>query len=614
MSKPKPFAEVKQPKLNFITNGERVRVFLPSFCVAVGHPALLWPAPCALVIYSSLMKHCLRSLRALALPLALVAGVSLHSVAQTAERHTSLGLNVSALQYQGDFGSDYWKFSNNQYAPGLAINQYLTKGLDLNTQLFYAELTGRRSPSSHFTTALINANLGLKFKLNNGWALKENARVQPYLLAASGWTYASQNGLPDSLGVLENRSYVDVMAGAGISLRLGKAVSFFVQSSQHMPLRANLDGDPEISTPRWADRFLQHTVGLTFNLGQSPDADEDGVPDAQDKCPNTSPDVEVDERGCPLDDDQDGVPNYQDQCPDQAGSVELRGCPDADNDGVDDTDDACPDTPAGVSVDATGCPTDTPTTDTTATAVTPTDTDGDGVPDSEDRCPDHAGSAANRGCPEITGETRQRLQEATKRIGFELNKATLLPSSYATLDELAQLLGEYPDYSLSIAGHTDSRGPAAFNLRLSRERAAAARQYLLTKGVADTRVELRGYGSRHPLATNDTDAGRTQNRRVEFDLFLTGDPNAAEAKYGAEPKITPSTPAKPQKPAPIKKGPLRKASAKKTTTRPVTARPAVRKVPARKAPAPSSPSPKAPVRQKPPLPKFSKTPTNRPKP
>ncbi|SNC66942.1 Outer membrane protein OmpA [Hymenobacter gelipurpurascens] len=555
------------------------------------------------------MKHLYLILRTLALPLALVAIFSQVVVAQTPERHTSLGLNYSALQYQGNFGSDYWKFSNSQYAPGVAINQYLTKGLDLNSQLFYTELKGQQSLTHPFTTTLINANLGLKFKLNNGWALKENARIQPYLLAASGWTYASQDGLPDSLGVPENRSYVDVMAGAGINFRLGSAVGFFVQSAQHMPLRANLDGNPEVSTPRWSDRFLQHTVGLTFSLGQAPDSDEDGVPDAKDKCPNTSPDIEVDERGCALDDDLDGVPNHQDQCPDQPGTAETHGCPDADNDGVDDTDDTCPDTPAGVAVDATGCPTTT-TTDTTATATPPTETtdnDGDGVPNAEDRCPDHAGPATNQGCPEITAETRQRLQEATKRIGFELNKATLLPSSYATLDELAQLLGQYPDYSLSIAGHTDSRGPAAFNLRLSRERAAAARQYLLSKEVADTRVEMRGYGAAHPLATNTTEAGRTQNRRVEFDLFLTGDSNAAQVKYGVEPKLASAIPAKPKKAAPAKKSinkarkatlrkaPVSKAPARKTSVKKATPKAPAPKAPVRKAPAKSKPSPQRPV-------------------
>jgi outer membrane protein OmpA-like peptidoglycan-associated protein len=538
-----------------------------------------------------LMKYFLSKLPVLTFALALLATRPVSVVAQTAERRTSIGLNGSVLQYQGDLGSDYWKFNNSQYAPGLAINQYLTRGLDLHTQLFYGQLKGQQSALTYFATTLVNANLGFKFKLNNGWALKEKAIIQPYLLAASGWTFASQAGLADGSRIDEEKSYVDVLAGAGFSLRLGGGLSLFVQSSQHLPLHANLDGVSPTSPPRWADRFLQHTAGLTINLGQAPDADEDGVPDRLDRCAHTPSDLEVDEYGCPLDDDKDGVPNYQDQCPSIAGTAEMRGCPDTDNDGVDNVDDACPDmpgspelhgcpdndkdgvsdqddkcpdTPADAKVDASGCslapvapPVAAPTID---------DNDSDGVPNAEDRCPDHAGPAANRGCPEIQAETRRRLQEATAFIGFERNKAILLPSSYPTLDTIARILTQYPDYSLSIAGHTDSQGPAAYNLRLSRERAATARRYLLAKGLTDSRVELRGYGAGHPLVTNSTEAGRARNRRVEFDLFLSGDPNAAQVKYGIEPTISAARPAVKRKAA------LTKTKKKKKPTRKVRSR------------------------------------------
>ncbi|TGD83136.1 OmpA family protein [Hymenobacter wooponensis] len=546
------------------------------------------------------MKNYLLASRILVLLLILQTVKPLGSLAQTSERRTSIGINANVLQYKGDFGSDYWKFTNSkQYTPGIALNQYLTKGLDLNAQLFYGELSGQTTPTTRFTTTLVNANVAFKLKLNNGWALKESFPIQPYLLAGGGWTFASRAGLPDSNQFEENHSYLDVMMGAGINVRLGGGVGLFVQSSQHMPMGANLDGSLEASTPRWSDRFLQHTVGLTFNLGQTPDEDEDGVPDAKDKCPNTSRDVDVDDHGCPLDDDEDGVPNYQDQCPDQAGTAQTNGCPDTDGDGVDDTDDVCPEvagkpelrgcpdtdndgiadqedkcpnTPAGADVDGSGCP-----TAPVVAPATPEDTDKDGVPNAEDRCPDHAGPATNQGCPEITATTRQRLQEATKLIGFELNKATLLQASSPTLDTLARILKQYPDYSLSIAGHTDSRGPAAFNLRLSRERAAAAGRYLLTQGVAENRVELRGYGSRQPLTTNDTEAGRTQNRRVEFDLYLTGDPSTAQVKYGAEPTVAPAVPVKPAKAIPGKKHTSSKRANQKAAARKQPQRPGATK-------------------------------------
>ncbi|GAB2959788.1 hypothetical protein GCM10027048_28960 [Hymenobacter coalescens] len=556
------------------------------------------------------MKQLLFNFRLLALPLALGAGLIRPAHAQTAERRTSLGLNVSALQYQGNFGSDYWNFANNRYAPGLAINQYLGRGIDLNTQLFYGELTGRRNAANYFTTNVVNVNAGFKFKLNNGWALKESAFIQPYLLASGGWTYASRVGLRDGERIDLDKGYVDVFGAAGLNFRLGGGVSLFVQTGQHLPMFANFDGtQEEDGPPRWADRFLQHTVGLTFNLGQAADADDDGVPDRRDRCSNTPAGTDVDEYGCPPDGDQDGVADYQDQCPTEVGKAELQGCPDRDNDdvpdgddacpdtpgktelggcpdadsdGVIDQDDKCPDTPAGTAVDASGCP--------NAPATTPAaDTDNDGVPNEADRCPTSPGPASNRGCPEIKAETRQRLQEATKFISFELNQATLLPSSYPTLDNLVQILSEYPDYTLSIAGHTDSKGPAAYNLRLSRDRAAAARAYMLSKGVADARIELRGYGAQQPLTDNATDAGRALNRRVEFDLFLTGDRNAAEVKYGPEPTSLPTAPA-PRKA--VKAAAPRKTTAKATTRKPTARKTAPAKRPAQ-APAPKRAVPQA---------------------
>ena len=558
----------------------------------------------------------------LALPLLLATGWR-PAQAQTAERRTSFGLNLSALQYQGNYGSDYWKFDRSKFAPGIAINQYLGRGLDLNTQLFYGELTGSSfATNSRFATTLFNANAALKFKLNNGWALKEDAFIQPYLLAGPGWTYASRIGWADNVRSEQNSSYLDLFGAAGLNFRLGGGVGLFVQSGLHMPLDADLDG---VRTPgdkdRWDDRFLQHTVGLTFNLGQARDADEDDVPDRKDRCPNTPPGILVDENGCPLDSDRDGVPDYQDQCPDQAGTVELKGCPDQDGDGVADGDDACPtvagktelqgcpdadndgvpdqedkcaDTPAGTQVDAEGCPVVAAPTQPEPAAepakpASPGDADNDGVPDAADRCPTTAGPASNQGCPVVKAETRRLLREATRTISFEPNKATLLPSSYPTLDGIAQILRDYPDYTLNIAGHTDSKGPAAFNQRLSRERAAAAQAYLIGPGIDESRLQLRGYGPGHPVAPNTTEAGRARNRRVEFDLYLTGDPNPADKKYG---KTPPSPTAKPK--AAVRKTPARRAPVRKAVpTRP--ARPAGAAKPA--GSATKAPAAKAPVRK-----------------
>jgi len=322
-----------------------------------------------------------------------------------------------------------------------------------------------------------------------------------------------------------------------------------------------------------------HSLGLTVALGKMKDEDKDGVSDKKDKCPGTPAGVAVDPNGCPLDKDGDGVPDYQDKCPDVkgvaalqgcpdkdgdgitdaedkcpdvAGLAALQGCPDADGDGVTDLSDKCPGTPAGVKVDATGCP---------------LDRDGDGVPDYQDRCPDRAGPASNKGCPEIKAETKKRLQEATKSINFEFNKAVLLPSSYPTLKDLAAIMAEYPDYTMSIAGHTDSKGADDYNLRLSYDRAASARTYMLSQSVPADRIESRGYGETKPVADNATAKGQALNRRVEFDLYLTGEPNSAEVKYGPAPTISELQKTPAGRPtagkAPVKKAPAKKAPAKK---------------------------------------------------
>jgi outer membrane protein OmpA-like peptidoglycan-associated protein len=123
----------------------------------------------------------------------------------------------------------------------------------------------------------------------------------------------------------------------------------------------------------------------------------------------------------------------------------------------------------------------------------------------------------------------------------------LLPSSYPTLKDLAKIMEEYPDYTLAISGHTDSKGADDYNLRLSDERAASARAYMLSQGVPADREVSHGYGETKPIADNATEAGRAINRRVEFDVYLPGDPNPAETKYGPAPEI----PAAPVKAAPV---------------------------------------------------------------
>ena len=101
-------------------------------------------------------------------------------------------------------------------------------------------------------------------------------------------------------------------------------------------------------------------------------------------------------------------------------------------------------------------------------------------------------------------------------VRFDTGTARLKPSARATLDDVADSLKARPDARIQVSGHTDSRNTESYNLHLSEERAEAVRNYLVDKGVEESRLRDKGYGESHPIADNSTAAGRAANRRVEL--------------------------------------------------------------------------------------------------
>jgi outer membrane exchange protein TraA len=232
-----------------------------------------------------------------------------------------------------------------------------------------------------------------------------------------------------------------------------------------------------------------------------PDRDRDGVLNEKDRCPD-EPGL-IENGGCPdRDTDKDGVIDRLDRCPSLAGPLENGGCPDSDldGDGIVDRLDRCP-RDAGPAENG-GCP--------------DRDADKDGVVDRLDNCPNQAGPAPG-GCPprKYIMVTQEKI-ELKQKILFATAKSMIRPASFDLLNEVVDVLRAHPTMEVRIEGHTDNRGKASYNQRLSEERAGAVRNYLIAAGIEAGRLSAVGYGMDRPIADNKTKAGREMNRRTEF--------------------------------------------------------------------------------------------------
>ncbi len=230
-----------------------------------------------------------------------------------------------------------------------------------------------------------------------------------------------------------------------------------------------------------------------------PDADGDGIKDSDDACPNTPGLVAM--NGCP-DADGDGVADKDDMCANEIGTKANNGCPDTDGDGVVDKDDKCPS--ASGSSENGGCPWP--------------DTDGDGVLDKDDKCNDKAGPASNSGCPEVVVDPLVKLEEYTKGVLFDTDRASIKDSTAEKLDKVYELISPSKDVIFVIEGYTDNTGDSGYNKYLSKRRAESVKEYLVKKGMQADRLEATGFGDKNPLGDNSTKAGRSENRRVVIKL------------------------------------------------------------------------------------------------
>jgi outer membrane protein OmpA-like peptidoglycan-associated protein len=326
------------------------------------------------------------------------------------------------------------------------------------------------------------ADAGLNFKM-----LSDDHKVVPYLSASIGVGKFRSNYM----------AYAPVGAGIQIKANNGSFVNILSTFRAEMSSLTKTHFNHGVSYSMPLKLKEKKPVVLPPPPPPPADTDNDGVIDANDKCPTVSGLAKY--AGCPIPDtDKDGVNDEQDKCPTVAGLAKYAGCPipDTDKDGINDEQDKCP-TVAGLSR-YNGCPIP--------------DTDKDGVNDEVDACPTEAGISANNGCPDV----QPILTQAASNLKFATGKSYLSVKQLANLDAVIAVLAKYSNVSLAIGGHTDNTGAEKLNSKLSINRATVVAKYLIKKGVDAKRITTSGFGYANPAADNKTKEGRAQNRRSEL--------------------------------------------------------------------------------------------------
>jgi OOP family OmpA-OmpF porin len=394
------------------------------------------------------------------------------------------------------FGSSDWNYVSS--ISRVSVEKYLEKGFTLQIAGTLNRITfDQVRDDSDFFYYSIGA--AVKYDLNN--LVGETSQwFDPYVYL--GGDYVSANSTQEgmiNLGVGFNTWFSDNL---GLNFQTGTKKGFSDNVKTHyqtsLGLVVKFGGKDTDGDGVYDKKDACPEVAGLIEFNGCPDADGDGIKDSDDACPNVAGLAAM--NGCP-DADGDGVADKDDMCPNAKGTKANKGCPDSDGDGLVDKDDKCA-TIAGPSANG-GCPWP--------------DTDGDGVLDKDDNCKTEVGPASNNGCPEpvITEAAKMGVDTFAKAILFNTGRASFKSGVSKQIDGMLAIMNEFPKAEFDIKGYTDSTGSASNNLKLSEKRANAVRNYLISKGIAASRLIAKGYGEDAPIDSNKTRAGRSNNIRVE---------------------------------------------------------------------------------------------------
>ncbi len=467
----------------------------------------------------------------------------------------------TAVGFHG--GANLWmnNFDKREVTGGadLFLRHHITRVFSLGVMGEYSKLKAKNS-----TIVPTDVALSHSFIRAEGWSadvmgwlhFSPGSTFSPYLYAGVGqfWyerTAEGEAGVPNN----ETQHTIHIPVGIGGEWAFSKAGAFnFELGARIMDKKTDFLTDGGKKPPLGMDWYPTARVGVALYIGSSDDDDNDGdgLTNGYEKSIGTSMDkadtdgdglndyeeiVKYKTKPLAADTDEDGLKDGDEVITYRTSPMEK----DTDRDGLSDGEEVASlrTDPLKADTDADGL-TDTEEARTTKTDPLKADTDGDGLNDAVElrthktnplKADTDAGTV-NDGA-EITRASNPldpaddvpKAAAPTVEVGkaivlegivFQTSKAVIEGQSEATLNQAYDVLASNPEIAVEIRGYTDNVGKAAANQKLSQRRAEAVKAWLVAKGIAASRIGVKGMGAENPIEDNGTPEGRAKNRRIEF--------------------------------------------------------------------------------------------------
>ncbi len=377
--------------------------------------------------------------------------------AQSEDHKWAIGVHAGKNEYSGDLGDAFFDWNKAFYGfIGVSVNRYLNPSFDLRLEGTKGRYGRWLSMEENFKGDKNDVTLLFSYKLNNGYLLPENSWLAPSIIAGPG--IAFYNEVDHAPGRIDEEG-LDILLTGGLGLRIqfSRRIALHLQSTYNMTNNDNRDLIEDDTN----DKFLKHHAGFIVSLGKRPDSE-------------TPVDmVDSDEHERLLREEEQARLREEEER--REAEARLRQEEEARRLAEEERSRA-----------------------------------------EEERL--RAEEELRQA--EMVNEIESGLDPGLTFVRFDFDKSDIKSEFHNTLDNVFRLMEKYPNLKIEVHGHTDSRGTANYNMRLSQRRADSVKRFLVARGINADRISTVAFGEERPRASNQTEEGMAINRRAEFSPVL----------------------------------------------------------------------------------------------